>query len=105
MLLAVFANDSIKRGDCVPALELRCRLSLTSPLVERRLRRFDRAARRLDGELLKDLLLPTPHSHVAQVNLKSAEDVGNYDQDRPGITLQTASLQLRTMEKVSSGLA
>ncbi len=105
MLLAVFANDSIKRGDCVPALELRRRLSLTSLLVERRLRRFDRAARRLDGELIKNLLLPTPHSHVAQANLKSAEDVGNYDQGRFETTLRTASLRLRTMEKVSIQVA
>ncbi len=45
------------------AVELRCRLCLTSIpalLVQRRPRWFRHAARRLDGELIKDLLLHTP---------------------------------------------
>ncbi len=82
-------------------LELRRRLSLIitpAKLVQRRLRWFGHAARRLDCELIKGLLLPTVPSHVAQANLKSAEDVGNYDQGRPGTTLRTASLRLRTVE-------
>ncbi len=44
-------------------MELRRHLSLTSIpalLVQRRLRRFGHVARRLEGELIKDLLLPTP---------------------------------------------
>ncbi len=69
-MLEVFDNDSIRRSlrvrhrDCVPSVELRHRLSLTSVpalLVQRRLQRwFGHAARRPEGELLKDLLLPTP---------------------------------------------
>ncbi len=34
-----------------------------------------------------------------------AEDMGKHDQGRPGTLLQTASLRLRTMEKISSELA
>ncbi len=58
-VLAVFVNDSIRRilrvrrRDCVPSVELRLNLSLTSipaQLIQRR----------PDGELIKDLLLPTP---------------------------------------------
>ncbi len=44
-------------------MELRRRLCLTSIpalLVQRRLRWFGHAARRPEGELIKDLLLPTP---------------------------------------------
>ncbi len=68
-MLEVFDNDSIRRilrvrrRDCVPSVELRCRLSLTSILallVQRRLRWFGHAARRPEGELIKDLLLLTP---------------------------------------------
>ncbi len=49
--------------DCVPSVELRRRLCLKSIpalLVQRRLRWFGRATRRPEGELIKDLLLPTP---------------------------------------------
>ncbi len=69
-MLEVFDNDSIRRilrvrrRDCVPSVELRRRLSLTgipALLVQRRLRRFGHAARRPEGELIKDLLLPTPY--------------------------------------------
>ncbi len=65
----VFDNDSIRRilrvrrRDCVPSVELRRRLSLTSIptlLVQRRLRWFGNAARCPEGELIKELLLPTP---------------------------------------------
>ncbi len=68
-MLEVFDNDIIRRilrvrrKDCVPPVELRRRLCLTSIpplLVQRRLRWFGHAARRLEGELIKDLLLPTP---------------------------------------------
>ncbi len=65
--VGVFDNDSIRRilrvrrRDCVPSVELRRRLSLTCILlVQRRLRWFGHAARRPEGELIKDLLLPTP---------------------------------------------
>ncbi len=68
-MLEVFDNDSIRRilrvrrRNCVPSVELRRRLSLTSIpalLVQRRFRWFGHAARRPEGELIKDLLLPTP---------------------------------------------
>ncbi len=66
--LEVFDNDSIgrilrvRRWDCVPSVELRRRLCLTSIsvlLVQRRLLWFGHAARRPEGELIKGLLLPT----------------------------------------------
>ncbi len=68
-MLEVFDNDSIRRilrvrrRDCVPSVELRRRLCLTSVLtllVQRRLRWFGHAARRPEGELSKNLHLPTP---------------------------------------------
>ncbi len=68
-VLEVFENDSIRRilhvrrRDCVPSVELRRHLHLTSIpalLVQRRLRWFGHTARRPEGELIKDLLLPTP---------------------------------------------
>ncbi len=68
-MLEVFANDRIRRilrvrrRDCVPSVELRRCLCLTSiPVlfVQRRLRWFGHAARHSEGELIKDLLLPTP---------------------------------------------
>ncbi len=68
-MLEVFDNDSIRRilrvrrRDCVPSVELRRRLCLTripALLVQRRLRWFGYAVRRPEGELIKDLLLPTP---------------------------------------------
>ncbi len=65
----MFDNDSIRRildlrrRDCVPSVGLRCRLcptSIPALLVQRRLQRwFGHAARRPEGELIKDLLLPT----------------------------------------------
>ncbi len=64
-MLEVFDNDGIRRilrRDCVPSVELRRRLCLASIptlLVQRRLRWFGHAARRPEGELIKDLLLPT----------------------------------------------
>ncbi len=67
--LEVFDNDSIRRvlrgrrRDCVPSVELRCHLRLTSILallVQRRLCWFGPAARRPESELIKDLVLPTP---------------------------------------------
>ncbi len=68
-MLAMFDNASIRRilrvrpRDCVPSVELRRRLSLTSIpalLMQRRLRWFGHAERRPEGELIKNLLLPTP---------------------------------------------
>ncbi len=68
-MLEVFDNDSIRRilrvrrRDCVPSVELRRRLYLTgipTLLVQRRLRWFGHAARRPEGQLIKDLLLSTP---------------------------------------------
>ncbi len=67
-MLDVSENDSprrvlrVRRRDCVPSVELRRRLCLTSIpalFVQRRLRRFGHAARRPNGELIKDLPLPT----------------------------------------------
>ncbi len=68
-VLAVYGNDSIRynlhlrRRDCVPSVELRRRLYLTimsTLLVQRRPRWFGHAAKRPEGELIKDLLLPKP---------------------------------------------
>ncbi len=68
-MLEVFDNASIRRilcvrrRDCVPSVELRrrlCQTSLPALLVQRRLRWFGHAARRPEGELIKDLLLLTP---------------------------------------------
>ncbi len=62
--MEVFDDDSIRRILRVrPSVELRRRLCLTNipaPLVQRRLHWFGHAARRLAGELIKDLLLLTP---------------------------------------------
>ncbi len=67
-MLAALGNDNIRRilhvrhRDCVPFVELWwCHRLTCMPglLVQRRLRWFGHAARRLDGELIKDLLLPT----------------------------------------------
>ncbi len=66
-MLEAFDNDSIRRilrvrrRDCVSSMELRRRLCLTSiPALQKRLRWFDHVARRPEGELIKDLPLPTP---------------------------------------------
>ncbi len=68
-MLEVFGNDSIwrilrvRRTDCVPSVELRrhlCLTSITTLLVQGSLRWFGHAARRPECELIKDLLLPTP---------------------------------------------
>ncbi len=68
-MLEVLENGSIhvipraRRGDCVPYVELRRYLRLSSILalfVQRRLHWFGLASRRPEGELIKDLLLPTP---------------------------------------------
>ncbi len=62
-MLEVFDNDSthrilhIRRRDSVPSLELWRRICFTSIpalVVQRRLRCFGHAARRPDGELIKD---------------------------------------------------
>ncbi len=60
-MLAVVDNDSIRRFLCmwcrdgVPSVERRRRLRISSIATL-----LVRDARRLDGELIKDLLLPTP---------------------------------------------
>ncbi len=68
-MLEVFENVSIssilrlKRRDFVQSVEMHRRLRLTSIpplLVQRRLRWLGHPARRPEGELIKDLLLPTP---------------------------------------------
>ncbi len=62
--LTYATNLGNRDRDCVPSVELCHRLCLTSlPAlhVQRRLRRFGHAARRPEGELINDLLLPTPH--------------------------------------------
>ncbi len=70
-MLEVFVNDSIRRilsvrrRDCMPSVELRRRLCLTripALLVQRRPRWFGHAVRPPEGELIKDLLRPTPPS-------------------------------------------
>ncbi len=67
-MLEAYDNDSILRilyvrhRGCVPTVELRHRDWLTSILtllVQRRLPQFGHAARSPEGELIKDLLLPT----------------------------------------------
>ncbi len=52
-MLVVIGNDSIR---CIPHATL---WTSVEQLVQRRLRWFGHAARRPDGELIKDLLLPT----------------------------------------------
>ncbi len=117
-MLEVFGNDSIhrilrvRRRDCVPSVGLRRHLSLTSIpalLVQRKLRWFGHAARRPEGELIKDLLLPTPPRTWLRRYGRPAKDMGYHDQGRPGTDLWTARLRPRTMEKglvkVSSELA
>ncbi len=68
-MLEVYNNGSIhrilhvRRRGCVPVAELRRHLRLTSIptlLVQRRFRWIGHAARRPEGELIKDPLLPTP---------------------------------------------
>ncbi len=68
-MLEVFDNDCIRRivhmwrRDCVPTAELRHRLRLTSiptKIAQRRLFWFGHSTRRPDGEVIKDLFLPTP---------------------------------------------
>ncbi len=68
-MLEFFDNDGIRRilrvrrRVCVPSVVLHRRLCLSSIpalLVQIRLRWFGHATRRPEGELIKDLLLPTP---------------------------------------------
>ncbi len=64
-LLEAFDNDNIhrvlrvRRRDCVPSVELRRRLCLSS-MPALLVRCFGHAARRPEGELIKDLHLRTP---------------------------------------------
>ncbi len=70
-MLEDFDNDSIRRilrvrrRDCVSSVELRRHLHLTSipaQFVQRRLHWFGHAARRPEGELIKDVPQPTQDS-------------------------------------------
>ncbi len=75
-------------------MELRRRLCLTSKsalLVQRRLRWFSHAARRLN----QGPSFSHTASYVAQTSWRPAEDMGNHDQGRPGTALRTASLRWR----------
>ncbi len=74
-MLAVFDNDSIHhnlpagRRDCVPTVELRHRLRLTSvpaQLVQRRLGWFGDAERRPEGELIRDLYFHQRHTTLKE---------------------------------------
>ncbi len=64
-MLEVFDNGSIlhvMRRDCATLMKLRRSLCLTSILallLQRRLRWFGHDARRPEGELIKDFLMPT----------------------------------------------
>ncbi len=91
MMLEAYGNDSIRRSlqvrcrDCVPSVELRRRLSLTSIpalLVQRKLRWFGNAAKRPDGKLIKD-----PHLTCVSYN----------DQSRLRALLRTTSFRLSTI--------
>ncbi len=113
-VLEAFGNDSIHRilrvkcRNCVPSLELRRRLyptSIPALLVQRRLHRFGHAARRPDGELIK---LSYFYRHylacsVGELPWRPVEDVGIYDQGRPGTPLRTAGLRPHTIEKGLGG--
>ncbi len=92
-MLEVFDNDSIrrilhvKRRDCVPSVELRRRLYLTSIpalFVQRRLRWFG------DATTDKEPSSSSTASHVGQVNWRPAEEVGYHDQGRPAAPLRKA---------------
>ncbi len=64
--MEVFDYDSIhrilliRRRDCVEMRRLLSIKSILALLVQRILHWFGRAAKRHEGELIKDLLLPTP---------------------------------------------
>ncbi len=77
----------MRRGDCVPTVEMRRRLRLTSTPAQlaQRFRWFGHAARRPEGELIKDLLLPTPPRDES--DMEPNENVGNDSQGRPGTSL------------------
>ncbi len=92
-MLGVVANESnhrilrVRCRGCVPSVELRrhlCLKNIPVLLVQRRLRWFGH-----DRELINALRLPT----------QPTEDIGNYDQRRPGDPIRTASLQLHTIDK------
>ncbi len=86
-MLEVFDNDSILRilhvrqSDYVSSVELRCLpclISMSALLVQIGANWFGHASRHPDGELIKDLLLPTqPLTWYRPV-----EDVGNHDRGR-----------------------
>ncbi len=90
IMFAVFDNDSIcrilhvSRRNCMQSVKIQHDLCLSSIPVKRP-----------DGELIKDLLLPTsPRTWHRPV-----DDVGKHDHGIPGAPLRTASLLVRTIEK------
>ncbi len=106
-MLEAFENDSIyrilrvRRRDRVSSVELRRRLCLTSipaRLVPKRFRWFGHASRRPDGELIKDLCLPTPPrtwrrqagrqlktwATTIKADLKPRDSSATYDGERTG---------------------
>ncbi len=75
-MLGVLYNDSIcrilnvRRRNCVPTVEQRCRLrfaSIPAKLVQRRLRWFGYAAILPNGELIRDFFVHTA-SYVVKAN-------------------------------------
>ncbi len=109
-MLEVFNNDiihriiGIRRKDCVPSVELRRRLCITSIpalLVQGRLRRFGPAAIRPEGDLIKDLHLPTPPRTWCgrAEDTRPAEDMGKHDQGQPGTAFRAVNLRSHKMEK------
>ncbi len=105
-MLEVFDNDSIRRilrarrRDCVPSVEMRRHLCITSKpalLVQRRLHWFGNAARRHEGELIKDFLLPTPPRTFGRRGGGQLKIWASTI--RPRIALRAASLRPRTNEE------
>ncbi len=93
---------SVRRRDCVPTVNLRRRLCLTSIpalLVKGKLRCI-LACRNVSRRWADKWPLPShTASHVAHTSWRPAEDMGNCDQGRPRTDLQTANLWPHTMGK------
>ncbi len=89
--------------DRVPTVELRRHLLLTSIsalLVRRRLCWFGHVARRPEGELIKNRLLPLPPcTWWKLMSWMPTEDLGYDTRSRPRTSLCAARFRLRTMVK------
>ncbi len=93
-MLEIFDNASIRRiphlrrRGCVPSVELPrylCLTSMSALLVQRRLRWYGHAAKGPEGELIKDILLPTPTRMWPTWNRSSdRESATTHDRDRAG---------------------